>query len=127
MALDVERPAQGQAAQVDAAAQASQQPPVDPIADLQGQMAQTVQDSAQQVQAQQAGASDPAAPQAPSAPLAQRAPLVQGIMQAPAIMQQPMRTQYERDQEVKLMWDVVARDKGSALTQQMSTLLSGVD
>jgi len=50
-----------------------------------------------------------------------------GIMQTPGAMRQPMRSPFERDQNVHLMWKTVANNDGSAFTQLITDSLSGVD
>jgi hypothetical protein len=131
MALELEDPAQGQAQQLaDAAAQAQA---------LEARPEPTAADTIQQ-SAAAAGivAPDqiPAAAATPTVepvaqPVSERIVIPRlgpsGALQAPAMLRQPLRTPFEREQEEGMLWKVLAMQGGSALTQAISSSLSGVD
>jgi hypothetical protein len=120
--LNIEDAPYGQTALLQAAAQAAQQEPI-PAAELDA--AQAVEQSVGAAQGQA-----PAAPSVAPAPKPQpRQPFtgITGALQAPAVMQQPMRVPFEREQEVAMLWQTVAGNRGTPLTSMIAGRLSGVD
>lgn len=124
--LNVEQPAQGQAQVLDMAAEAAAQEPPPVVGNPEA--AAAIEQSAQEAGEQPAGETQVAQAPPPLPPSEEgEFPGITGILQAPGVMRQGTRTPYERDQYVAMMWDVVARDRGTALTQQIAHDLTGID
>jgi hypothetical protein len=127
--LDIEQSPQGQNEQLDAMAQAAAQnmPPVVPEP---SDPAPAIEESVAAAE-QRAEGEVPPAPTMPPLQVDQQAlpgvPGARGVMQAPAVMRQPVRTPFERDQQVAILWKVVAEQGGSSLTQAIFGKLSGID
>ena len=120
--LNVEQPPAGMAQVEDQAALAAQQP-APPIVTSPDLPAISALDQGQAPQSASASTSQQPAPV--SAPVKFNGPT--GILQAPAALQQPMKSDVERDQEIQMMWNVMATHGGSALTRLVTDSLSGVN
>jgi len=131
--LNVERPEWGERAEVDAAAESAQVPPIDTAEQVAADLA-TATEQLGQVGGEAAPAVEAVTPAVQQAQETQRQtasmptqPRVRGVLGAPASMVQPVRTQFERDQEVAMMWRTVVDARGSAVTQAIYDGLSGAD
>jgi len=126
--LNVEQPPYGEALEQDQAAQAAAEPPP-PLLGIPD-VATAIQESAGQgppaepLAALQAPLGPPAAPGAAPAP---RFMGISGALQAPSLMRQPMRSRFEQDQQIGQLWQVIAENEGSRMTQMIASSLSGVD
>jgi hypothetical protein len=128
--LNIEQPPQGQAGTQEQAAAVAAQPQAPIIPEPMGEaIVASVAQAEQQKETDNPSEPKviPPPPIEPGLQQPQEFQGVRGIMQAPAVMRQPVRTRFERDQQVQMMWDVVARNQGSALTQTINSALSGVD